>query len=79
MAIRIRTVDNQRVALCAAKTISVEGDVYLDDDDHYALMLKFARGWKNLGIGISDPEDEALARSQRDPDVYAQWLKVYRQ
>ena len=42
MSIRIRVVDGETVALCAAATEPVEGDVYLDDAAHYALMLKFA-------------------------------------
>lgn len=43
MAIRLRTVDGIRVALCAAESDSMPGDVYLDDADHYALAAKFAR------------------------------------
>lgn len=40
MAIRIRTVDGVRVALCAAETDAAAGDIYLDDSDHYALAAK---------------------------------------
>ncbi|MER9769012.1 hypothetical protein NKJ09_23440 [Mesorhizobium sp. M0189] len=46
MAIRIRTVDSVRVALCAAETDAMAGDVYLDDNDHYALAAKFRLDWK---------------------------------
>lgn len=45
MSIRIRTVDGVRVALCAAETDAMPGDVYLDDGDHYALAAKFAHDW----------------------------------
>lgn len=41
MAIRIRVVDGVTVALCAAKSVPKEGDVYLDDNIHYALTVKF--------------------------------------
>lgn len=41
MSIRIRTVHGVRVALCAARSMPKAGDVYLDDADHHALMIKF--------------------------------------
>jgi len=41
MAIRIRTVGDTVVALCAAETDKKEGDIYLDDNIHHALMDKF--------------------------------------
>lgn len=47
MAIRLRTVDGVRVALCAAETDAMPGDVYLDDADHYALAAKFRLDWKD--------------------------------
>lgn len=43
MAIRLRTVNGLRVALCAAKTFSEDEDLYLDDGDHHALAVKFRR------------------------------------
>lgn len=46
MAIRIRTVDGTRVALCAVESDPLPGDVYLDDADHYALAAKFRHDWK---------------------------------
>ena len=42
LAIRLRTVNGLRVALCAAETDEMLGDTYLGDDDHYALAAKFA-------------------------------------
>lgn len=42
MAIRVRKIEGHLVALCAAKTQSKEGDVYLDDSIHHALFTKFA-------------------------------------
>lgn len=53
MAIRIRTVELDgekiRVALCAAETDKMPGDVYLDDGDHYALAAKFVRDFQENG------------------------------
>lgn len=46
MAIRIRRLPGIVVALCAAETDAVEGDLYLDDGQHYALAAKFARDWE---------------------------------
>ena len=62
MAIRVREVDGQLVALCAAKTEARENDVYLDDGVHYALMLKFARDYDE--IDWNDEANDELARSQ---------------
>lgn len=49
MSIRLRTVELNgekiRVALCAAETDPMPGDLYLDDGDHYALAAKFAQDW----------------------------------
>ncbi len=42
MAIRIREISGEMVALCAAKTIKQDGDVYLNDRHHHALYVKFA-------------------------------------
>ncbi len=70
MAIRLRVVDGETVALCAAQTVSVEGDVYLDDNMHYALMLKFAGDFHESGvcpdIGISEARNRRLVKSQED-------------
>lgn len=41
MAIRLRRVDGKLVALCAARSMPKDGDVYLDDEQHYALTMKF--------------------------------------
>ena len=42
MAIRLRTHEGGRVALCAATHEAQDGDLYLDDADHVALSEKFA-------------------------------------
>lgn len=50
MAIRLRTIEFNgrpcRVALCAAETDPMHGDVYLGDGDHYALAAKFSQDWQ---------------------------------
>ena len=61
MAIRLRTVNGVKVALCAAKTFEEFDDVYLDDAWHYALAQKTWRDYDE--IAIVDEEDIALAAS----------------
>jgi len=46
MAIRLRTVNGTRVALCAYETDEMTDDIYLDDGWHYALAAKFRRDWQ---------------------------------
>ena len=41
MAIRLRIMDGQMIALCAAKYPHLRGDIYLDDAWHHALYAKF--------------------------------------
>ena len=43
MAIRLRKVQGEWAALCAARSKALKGDIYLDDGMHYALACKFAR------------------------------------
>ena len=59
MAIRIRRVDGKIVALCAARSVEKDGDVYLDDAQHYALSEKFWDDYPDLGIG-PDPKTARL-------------------
>lgn len=54
MAIRLRVVDGQLVALCAARSVPQEGDTYLDDGQHYALAEKF---WLDYADEFKDPID----------------------
>ena len=59
MAIRLRIVNEEMVALCAAKSSAKEGDVYLDDSMHYALTCKFAREWDRWNEPVKDALTEA--------------------
>ena len=78
MAIRVRKVEGTWVALCAAETDPVPGDLYLDDNAHYALASKFARDWQGQLVDWSYPEEDRLAETQRLRDAQAGlalWLK----
>ncbi len=73
MAIRLRTVDSVRVALCAAETDVVAGDVYLDDSDHYALAAKFRLDWKtNPDVWPTYPVEWAAMATQKRRDAEAE-------
>lgn len=79
MAIRLRTVDGFRVALCAAETDPMPGDAYLDDGDHYALAAKFAHDWRDpIHHGIEYPAEWAVMETQKVRDAEATliaWLE----
>ena len=57
MSIRVRVVDGTMIALCAAETDEKSGDLYLDDNVHYALAAKFHRDFQT---GIEYPEEWRL-------------------
>jgi hypothetical protein len=69
MAIRIRTVDGVTVALCAVEADAEEGDVYLDDNEHYALAAKFAYDWYGQPNVTEYPEHWAVMESQKVRDA----------
>ena len=62
MAIRIRLINGEVVALCAAESEAEPGDIYLDDNVHHALTGKFYNDFDSEGIikrrevKILDPE-----------------------
>ena len=68
MAIRIRIIKGETVALCAAKTTAIEGDIYLDDGAHYALACKFARDHLDHRIDWNDTHNDVLARKEESSD-----------
>ena len=64
MAIRIRrALDGVLVALCAAESEHMEGDVYLDDEIHYALSQKYWRDYEEISIVDNDDVERALVYS----------------
>lgn len=48
MAIRLRIVNGKLIAICAARSIPKEGDVYIDDVQHGALGDKFSRDYHEM-------------------------------
>lgn len=83
MAIRLRTVATPdgpiRVALCAVESDLRPGDVYLDDNDHYALAAKFSRDWAGQLAGWEYPAEWAAMDTQkvRDAaDVHAEFART---
>ena len=59
MAIRLRTINGEMIALCAAKSVPKEGDIYFDDNAHYALMIKFGRDFaESDGVEYRHPAYE---------------------
>ncbi len=63
MAIRIRQVGDELVALCAARTNAEAGDLYLDDGVHHALSSKFAVDFQEEGfikVDIAEPEKRKI-------------------
>jgi len=77
MAIRIRTVNGVRIALCAAETDEIKGDTYLDDSDHYALAAKFSLDWKGRRAGWPYEPEWSVMESQKLRDAETElnkWL-----
>lgn len=54
MSIRLRVIAGRMVALCAARSVPMAGDVYLDDAAHEALAEKFRADL--CSVGDVDPE-----------------------
>ena len=50
MAIRVRKVNGELKALCAAECPRQEGDLYLDDAVHHALSIKFHNDFVEEGL-----------------------------
>lgn len=69
MSIRLRTVDGVRVALCGYETDPQDGDVYLDDAEHYALAAKFSQDWAGQEAGWPYPREWAAMATQKLRDA----------
>ena len=74
MAIRLRVVEGTLIALCAAETDEVPGDVYLDDGQHYALAMKFARDWEMEWQGELDNRLAATQKLRDAEEELNRWL-----
>ncbi len=55
MSIRIRSVGEIVVAICAARSVAKPGDVYLDDAAHHALSTKFWDDFASEGSMAKPP------------------------
>jgi len=69
MSIRIREIEGETVALCAAKTEAQEGDIYLDDNTHHALMVKFtvdleSEDWLKVGTPVDELVKELMLKEE---------------
>lgn len=72
MSIRIREIEGEIVALCAAKTGAKEGDIYLNDCAHHALMVKFtvdleSEGWLKENAPVDEKMKEVMLREEDNP------------
>ncbi len=72
MSIRLRKVKNICVALCAVESDQKKGDIYLDDNQHYALACKFAR---EHDVDWEDKKINRLMDSQKVRDAEEEDLK----
>lgn len=69
MAIRIRQINGDTVALCAAKTVPQKSDIYLDDTAHHALMTKFTVDLESEGwLKKNTPVDEIVKAKMLDAE-----------
>lgn len=80
MAIRIRVINGATVALCAARSMPKEGDIYLDDAVHEALSAKFA-GDFNIAFDVDLPRnaanDEAIDQAESNNANRWAWDALY--
>lgn len=80
MAIRIREVNGILVALCAARSMPLPGDIYLDDGVHYALTNKFARDFNemyDLGLPHDQVAAEIVESEESNNSNREEWEIVY--
>ncbi len=62
MAMRLREVDGELMALCAAYSEEKQGDIYIDDGWHYAISQKYWRDYDE--IELDDREHNAKVRKE---------------
>ena len=80
MAIRLRRVDGILVALCAARSVEHAGDVYIDDNQHHALIEKFAADFQREGFNTHPfyPNETAMReREESNNPARAWWDLTY--
>ncbi len=52
MAMRLKKIDGDWIAVCAAKTTSEVGDVYIDDVQDHAIRAKIAHDYRSEGLDV---------------------------
>jgi len=81
MSIRLRVVDGYLIAICAARSVPKEGDVYLDDTAHHALTIKFgldhssergAEPWS-----ANEPEVKLMEREESNNPAREWWDRTF--
>ncbi len=72
MAIRLRKINDEMIALYAVESDQKLGDIYLDDNIHYALATKFQQDY-NLGYG--DERLLKLMESEKVRDAKEELIK----
>lgn len=79
MAIRLRVVNEKYIALCAARSLPKEGDVYLHDEWHEALTNKFSRDWSDLVAGLphDDRNDDLVDQEESNNSNRELWDLMY--
>jgi len=74
MAIRLRNIKNTWIALCAAESKEMAGDIYLDDSQDRALRIKFKKDYSDEGIDIFEHHRdfgmERLMKNQKNETTY---------
>ena len=68
------------MALCAARSIEKDGDIYLDDTAHHALADKFMEDFQSEGYDTKPFDDEAVelrAREESNNPARTWWDSVY--
>jgi hypothetical protein len=78
MAIRLRFIQGEWIAVCAARSVEKEGDIYLDDAHHYALAQKFARDWNgDVFRTFADDRLDIISAEESNNSNREWWDKTY--
>lgn len=81
MSIRIRKINGIAIALCAARSMPKEGDIYLDDAAHHALGKKFSRDYYEMygyDLPYHDADLEIIEQEESNNPNRTWWDSVYR-
>lgn len=76
MAIRLRRVEGHLIALCAARSVPHEDDIYLDDETHGALSTKFALDFNSMfdcSLPYNEIEEQLIDAEESNNPNRADW------